>query len=124
MSKLDALLLIPSIGDTDVIFEAYIVEIDTDNGIQDYYRLLECTSFDIVNFGDGITVYVDDEGLMKTGNPVSDIKCNVTGDRLTLAGRILFLGSTDDEGETLSLSSEQKDYLETSTCLSPRGVVK
>lgn len=81
------------------------VEIDETKGLDDYYKHLECSSFDIqtVDFsGIQMSLYVDDEGLFKKGNIAYDSDIF----RSVLCGNILFLGGVGSEGETLELPKE------------------
>lgn len=70
-------------------FKEDIVEIEGKNRLQTYYKLIDCDCIDIVNLTEDIAVIVDDEGLLKSGNPVFEVKYK---DRtLQLAGTMIFV---------------------------------
>ena len=87
--------------------EKNIVKVDS------MYRMLECDYVDVVRLSDknNIDLWVDDEGLLKSGNYVHEISVGDT--EVKLAGRVLFL-SYDDEGNSIGLSDEQLKWLESS----------
>ena len=73
------------------------VEIDT---YKDYYKHLECTMFDAVRVSwndTDITIYVDDEGLLKSGN----LGRHVHGYPEPLFGNLVITGGVDSIGRTL-----------------------
>ena len=70
---------------------------------KDYSKLLECRTFDIVAPDENISLYVDDEGLMVEGNPVSEVTLP-DGRKTKLAGHIIVAGGTDRDGNTLSFA--------------------
>ena len=81
------------------------VEIDTNKGLEDYYKYLECSCFDIqtVDFlGIKMSLFVDDEATFKSGNIAFESKLF----NEYLIGNILFLGGVDSEGNTLELPKE------------------
>ncbi len=83
-----------------------------------YYALLECRTFDIVSTKD-YDIYVDDEGMMRTGNLVTLPK----GSPSPLAGILVFTGKADSEGYTLTLPAEfTTEYIET-MCV-PYGITQ
>lgn len=67
----------------------------------DYYKLLNCQLFTVTMPSNDISLYVDDEGLFVSGNPVTLIT-HENGYENMLAGNIVFAGGVDDEGNTLS----------------------
>ena len=72
------------------------------NEYTDYYKLLECTMFDVVYIdykGTPLSLFIDDEGMMKANN----LGRLVEGYPQPLFGTIVITGSVDDEGETLSV---------------------
>ena len=73
-----------------------IVDVPEDIGIDFYYEQIGCTTFDVTTNNAGNDLFVDDEGLLKSGDPV--IKC---ADGLTLAGDVLITKGINAEGETL-----------------------
>jgi hypothetical protein len=69
---------------------------------KDYYKYLECDTFDAVTNAVGdISAFIDDEGLLKSGNLVVDISPFAFPQ--PYAGNIVLVGGVDDEGETLPL---------------------
>lgn len=57
---------------------------------------LNCDTFDVASTSDRLTVYVDDEGMLKPDQEFFII----TGFPQPLAGRALVLGPPDEDGET------------------------
>ena len=75
---------------------------DTRSNLQQIYDLLEVDLIDVV-VHQGMSIYVDDEGLLK-----SDPKPTLYLDdyQQTLYGNVLILGNVDDEGETQGITPE------------------
>ena len=74
--------------------------------LEDYYRILDCTTFDIASrrIGENVyDIYCDDEGLLKC----SPIVSAVSSDRQPMLVGNLFVTKTNDEGETISLTAEE-----------------
>ena len=74
--------------------------------LEEYYRILNCTTFDIASrrIGDNYyDIYCDDEGLLQC-NPVVSA---VSEDRKPMLVGNLFVTKTNDEGETISLTTEE-----------------
>lgn len=76
------------------------------NELSEYYRILDCSCFDIVSVKIGqhyYDVYCDDESLLKASPIASavDKSCNTQ-----LTGN-LFVTKTDSDGETLSLEPHE-----------------
>jgi len=72
---------------------------------KDYYKHLECGTFDVVMVnwrGHDISLYVDDEGLMKANNYGRTVR----GYPNPLFGIIVVAGGVDVEGNTLSVPDE------------------
>ena len=65
----------------------------SDSNIQDYYSVMQCSCFDVIRLGDGVIMFVDDEGILK------DNRYFQLG-RQTFAGRSIIADSTDDGGTT------------------------
>jgi len=77
---------------------SYVDISDTD--IEDYYKVMQCSRFDIVSLGGGVIMYVDDEGLLKDNRY---FKLGVI-----YAGRSILANETDDGGTTnCSLTIEE-----------------
>ncbi len=71
----------------------------------DYYKLGEFSCFDVVRVdwnGMDISLFVDDEGMMKSGN----FGRMVEGYPQPLFGNIIITGGTDEEGNTLSVPDD------------------
>ena len=88
-------------------------EVEIGKGLEDYYKFLECRTFDVqTNMIKGFQVscYVDDEGTFISGNLASES----IAFQSVLIGNILFLGGVDYEtGNTLPLPEEvSKEYLD------------
>lgn len=77
------------------------IEKDDKNGnLKDYYRIIDCDLIDIVNYSEEIAIVVDDEGLLKSGNPVFEINLP-NGNQLHLAGTLVF-AKDPKNGESLT----------------------
>lgn len=76
------------------------------NELPEYYRILDCSCFDIVSVKIGqhfYDVYCDDESLLKANPIVSAVDKNCSPQ---LTGN-LFITKTDFDGETLSLEPHE-----------------
>lgn len=81
--------------------EVKVVEV---NGLDDYYKLIECDTIDIAYRsigGKAFDIICDDEGLLKESRRVSAVK--VTGEP-ALVGNLIVCGEADEEGEETSLT--------------------
>lgn len=67
-------------------------EKDSRSNLKDYYRIIGCDSIDITNYSKDIAIVVDDEGLLKSANPVLEIAVdrNYYGNTIQLAGTLVF----------------------------------
>ncbi len=83
---------------------------DTVSDYTDYYKLIKCTTFDVVRVtwkGQRLSLFVDDEGLMKPFNYGRDVVYDDTTMETTeLFGTIVVTGDVDEEGETLGVPDE------------------
>ena len=83
---------------------------DTVSDYTDYYKLIECTSFDVVRVtwkGQNLSLFVDDEGLLKPYNYGRDVIYDDTSEDVTqLFGTIVVTGDVDEDGETLGVPEE------------------
>ncbi|GAB2564222.1 DUF3846 domain-containing protein [Leucobacter ruminantium] len=81
----------------------------TDHGAS-IRHYLDCRLLDIVALGDGLDMFVDDEGLL-VDRPVLNLAATIVahqrGARSAIFGKALVLGIDDDTGETLTLTPEQ-----------------
>lgn len=74
--------------------------------LQAYYDILNCTTFDIATrrIGSGVyDIYCDDEGLLQCHPIVSAV--SEDGNPMLVGN--LFVVKTNDEGETISLSTDE-----------------
>ena len=91
-------------------YDQHISYIDiSDSNIQDYYSVMQCSCFDVIRLGDGVIMFVDDEGIWK------DNRYFQLG-RQTFAGRSIIADSTDDGGTidshlTIDQVSEKIEWL-------------
>ena len=82
-----------------------VVEIG--EGIDDYYKYLNCRTFDVVSCGGGVDLYIDDEGLIKNAWVDEDgTKHNLHGFKLpgmanVLMGNGIVMGHDPNTGESL-----------------------
>ena len=65
---------------------------------KDYYKHLECRTFDVIQLGDKISIYVDDDGWCASPLYLT----LVLGVEQPLAGNLVFAGVVDKNGNTLS----------------------
>ena len=82
-----------------------IVHKDVVKDYKDFYKLGGFDMFDVVrvNWGElDINIYLDDEGLLKSGN----LGRMVEGYPNPLFGTLIITGGTDSEGNTLSVPDE------------------
>ncbi len=83
---------------------------DTVEDYTDYYKLIDCTSFDVVRVtwkGQNLSLFVDDDGLLKSGNLGRDaVYDDTTMETTPLFGTIVVTGGVDEDGETLSIPDE------------------
>jgi len=86
MKKIQTILINP--------FDQSLSYVDiSDSNIQDYYKVMQCSCFDIVSLGGGVIMYVDDEGLLK------DNMYFKLGEE-NYAGISILANETDDGGTT------------------------
>lgn len=71
---------------------------------KDYYKLLDCSCFDVVRLSENISIYIDDEGLFVSHPQISTIMG--IGQVWQLAGNLVFTGGVDSDGNTLGLPEE------------------
>ncbi|WP_077324090.1 DUF3846 domain-containing protein [Virgibacillus siamensis] len=93
-------------------FETDVIELKNDlaYNLADYRKIIDCSMIDIVNLGEDVCIIIDDEGLLKSGNPVLNIETE-SGHELQLAGTLIFAGNRQaDEGDEIT-------SLETGKCL-------
>lgn len=102
--KVKAVLYKP---DTGFGHRVYIEEDEQGSLLPSIYKLLECDTIDSAYIKDGISAYVDDEGLLKQdykyGLVYLDPDNNFKGG---LAGNILFVNH-NERGDTVDLTRSQ-----------------
>ncbi|MDF2789972.1 MAG: hypothetical protein K0S80_3070 [Neobacillus sp.] len=70
--------------------ETEVVEFENnESNLKDYYHIIGCDCNDIVNYSQEIAIIVDDEGLLKSDNPVFEL-FNNNDNPLQLAGKLVF----------------------------------
>jgi hypothetical protein len=72
-------------------------------------KAVGCDHFDLVPLDHGIDLYVDDEGAIN-GSPLNlklTIMAHILGVPTVLFGNGIMLGGSDDNGDTVSLTSKQ-----------------
>lgn len=108
-------------------FVAEAIEVEEKVGLQTMYDNIGCDTVDVVRLPNNIDVWVDDEGLLKSGNVVMDylVKENKESEEfsLQLAGNALLL-SYDNEGNSLGLSDEQIKWIQNNIQVRPYGITK
>ena len=90
----------------DVKNRTTVVHTVNSGSLEEYYDILNCTTFDIASRrigGSYYDIYCDDEGLLKCSPVVSA----VSEDREPMLVGNLFVTKTNDEGETISLTAEE-----------------
>lgn len=90
--------------------------------LEKMYELLGCSTVDVVSLDHNIDMWVDDEGLLKSGNMVMDY--TISNDApIKLSGNVLLLAS-NDEGETIGLSDEQLSWIQKNLTYRAIGYVR
>lgn len=98
-----------------------IKRVEVGDGIEDIYKHLGCDTFDIVNLGGGVDMFIDDEGLLKNAwvDQETGEKHNMTGIKLAgypqvIMGNGLIMGH-NEEGESIDspVSVEQVEAVVT-----------
>jgi len=82
-------LLVIGFNLNNMKFTERIVDFNPENRLKDYYDLIDCDCIDIVTLSNDVSVIVDDEGFLKSGNPVFEVKYN--GYIHQLAGTMVFV---------------------------------
>lgn len=112
--KIKGILIKPLGNGTGEITE---VEVNKNN-LDDYYSLIECSLFDVVDIDSNNSIYVDDEGLIKTYFDENDnrippkyftIKMNALRGSRTLAGNGLVLGINYKTGDSVDTTLSIKE---------------
>lgn len=88
--------------------KALLIDVD---GLKDYYRLIHCTTIDIVNrgiTGKRYDIICDDEGTFADDPLISAI--DDLG-RVMLVGNLIVCGEADEEGNLTSLSEADIEHI-------------
>lgn len=89
-----------------VAFEGKTVEEKTDF----YYKTLKINTFDVIPYNEELEFIVDDEGLLKSGNPIFEIPSEIYVGPLHITGGFL-IGKrvvTENKIETVGFSSKDE----------------
>lgn len=81
------------------------------DGLDDYYKLIDCRCIDIVSRRIGENVYdiiCDDEGLLVDSPRVSAVD---SAGQPMLVGNLLIAGLADEEGHLTDLTADDIDYI-------------
>ena len=124
------------------LIKAVLVENDTQNqkvsikmievekegrslGYEKINELIGCNTMDVVTVANDIDMFVDDEGLLVSGNQVNEISFadGSLTENLYLAGNILML-SHDYEGNSTTLNEEQLRYIFENIKITPYGMTR
>lgn len=92
------------------VMENKVSTVDVD-GLKDYYRLIHCTTIDIVNRGikgKRYDIICDDEGTFADDPLISAI--DDLG-RVMLVGNLIVCGEADEEGNLTSLSEADIEHI-------------
>lgn len=103
-----------------------VVSFEEGFGLKEMYELVESDTLDIVRLPKGIDVWVDDNGLLKSGNVVLNYSLKQpdgTVNEVQLAGNSLFL-SSNEKGETIGLTSKQYEWLVNNITVTLYGMTK
>lgn len=87
------------------------ITIDADNVGTQLARLIDCDIFDVVHLDDGIDIFVDDEGLLVDRpqlNLALTVVAHALGSPQVLFGNGVALGGDDETGNTLGLTTVQR----------------
>lgn len=121
-----AVLIKNDIPNKEVSVELIKIEKEGESlGYQTINELIGCDIMDVVMVANDIDMFVDDEGLLVSGNQVNEISFadNSLKENLYLAGNVLML-SHDDEGNSISLTEEQLRYIFENLEIIPYGMTR
>ncbi|MBI9008473.1 MAG: hypothetical protein JEZ05_00450 [Tenericutes bacterium] len=85
--------------------EIKLVDLHSDKSVSELhqiYKLLEVSLIDVVEYK-GMSIYVDDEGLLKDDPKLT---MHIKDRNQCLFGNLLILGSVNDEGETMGITKD------------------
>ena len=86
-------------------------------------KYVGCGVVTVISFAHNIDAWCGDEGLLESGNFVNECNIKEPKANITLAGNILFLGSTPD-GDTIGLDESQIAYLSENLTFGLKGFVR
>lgn len=84
-----------------------ITEVEVGEGIDDIYKHLKCSTFDVVSIQEGVDMFVDDESLLKeayideNGNKHNMTGIKIHGYSQVIMGNGLLMG-IDNKGESVN----------------------
>lgn len=107
--------------DTEIM-GAKKIDFDEENSLNCMYENIECDTVDVVRLPERIDAWVDDEGLLKSGNPVTLFSIEEENE-MQIAGNVLFL-SYDNKGKSIGLNQVQVEWLQNNLRVMPVGNVK
>lgn len=85
-------------------FDETITEVEYSGDFKQIYKLIDCSTFDVVMLCDSDDLFVDDEGLLKDNRYFSWSGRN-------FAGKGLILGH-DDEGESIATTYDLQEVID------------
>lgn len=110
-------------GQANTAWEEKFAPGESGENLQTLYRTIGCDTVDAVDIGKGITMWVDDEGLLKSKSKINhlasalrtlywanSISYTVPALYPPVAGVAVLLG-TDEEGKCIDLTPEQVEYV-------------
>lgn len=105
------------------VMEGKVETVDAD-GVEEFYKLLHCTTIDIVQriIGDRwYDIVCDDNGTLVEDPRISAVDSK---GQIMLVGNLLICGLADADGVLTSLSEEDIEYIkEVKTVMHPEGLL-
>lgn len=112
-------------GDS-VSVRSMVTNMGEEFGLKEMYSRIKCRHLDAVRLPENIDIWVDDEGLLQSGNVILEYLIKTPqGDEvdIQLAGNALFL-SCDDDGNSIGLSREQFNWIKENITYKAYGEVR
>ncbi|HDG8429221.1 TPA: DUF3846 domain-containing protein [Staphylococcus aureus] len=76
-----------------------------------FYQIIGCNIVEMVYLDHGITIVVDEEGLLKKPIDINIIKEKKTNQTMQMTGNMIFI-AIDEYGRTVGLNDKQMKYIE------------
>ncbi|MBU9783049.1 DUF3846 domain-containing protein [Staphylococcus aureus] len=76
-----------------------------------FYQIIGCNIVEMVYLDHGITIVVDEEGLLKNPIDINVIKEKKTNQTMQMTGNMIFI-AIDEYGQTVGLNEKQMKYIE------------